>query len=104
MKLPTTPTDELGPRRRELFFRIIDNYSDLHAITWRLHFLNSHFPPHQLDVALGWLVSNNVTGRNFVSWFKVQCQNSDLEMQRKLLEVVSNSGLVPIVVGKNFRA
>lgn len=90
-------------RRRELFFRVIDNYADINAIGFRLHFLTDRFPSHQLDEALAWLVANNLTGPKFVEWFKTQCKNSDLEMHRFLLMVVDNSKLGAVIAGKNFR-
>lgn len=93
----------ISPRRRELYFRIIDTYPDIHPITYRLHFLNDHFPPNKLDRALTWLISNQTTGAKFVSWFKVECKNSDLEMHRLLLSAVDNDALKPVVAGRNFK-
>jgi len=96
--------DDISPVRRESYFRIINNEADFHPITYRLHYLNMHFPDSKLDLALSWLVKNNVVGQVFLNWFKVQCSNSDLEMHSRLLTIVDNSkGFLPIVAGKNFK-
>ncbi len=94
---------EMTTRRRELYFRIIDSYADIHPITHRLHFLDNHFPPEKLDKALAWLISNDTTGRKFVSWFTVECKGSDLEMHRLLLSAVDNQKLRPVIAGRDFR-
>lgn len=99
----TGPFVDIPPQRRELYFRLIDNHPNLHAIAHRLHFLDSHFPPAKLDAALKWLTTNNVTGSRFVEWFKVECKNSDLEMHRLLLSVVDNGKLKPVIAGRNFK-
>ncbi len=93
----------MSQRRRELYFRIINEHIPIHVIARRMHFLDEHFPLHQLDEALLWLISHQLVGVNFVKWFKVVCQSSDLEMHRKLLEVVTNSEPMPVIAGKNFR-
>lgn len=95
--------DELGYRRRELMFRIIDGRNDYHPITMRLHFINEHFPPNLIDEALEWLVVNGHTGLKFVAWFKMECGESDLQMHEKLLRVIKNAPVGSIVAGRNFR-
>ncbi len=90
-------------RRRELYFRVIDNYPNVHAITFRLHFLDNHFPPNKLDRALAWLVLNGISGTKFLDWFKVECKSSDLEMHRLLVSVVDNADLKPVIAGRNFK-
>lgn len=97
------PFDDIPPHRRELYFRIINGEPDFHPITLRLHFLNDHFPVDKLDRALKWLVKNNVVGKIFLNWVRTQCNNSDLEMHSKLLAVVDNSQMLPLIAGKNFK-
>lgn len=103
-KLPNhiqpTPID---PRRRELYLRIVNGETPVHPITQRLFFLDDHFPDEKLDRALIWLVGHNYVGKNFLKWFQMECSGSDLEMHRKLLEIVENAGLKPLIAGKNFR-
>lgn len=94
----------MSEKRRELYFKIIDHARDIHPITLRLHFLDNHFPLEKLDLALGWLVQHNYTGRSFLLWFEHVCKNSDLEMHRILLSIVEKAGLTHIVAGKNFRS
>lgn len=94
----------LAPTRRALFLRIVEDYvKNPHPVAWRLYFLESHFPPHKLDTALRWLISNGLTGAKFLNWFSAECHNSDLEMHRKLLEVVDNAPLERVIAGKNFK-
>lgn len=100
----TEAAPEIPPQRRELYLRIWDNYPKFHLITWRLHFIDGHFPPDKIDRALKWLIANRHTGAAFVRWFSIECKNSDLEMHRKLLEVVNNQGLERVIAGKNFKA
>lgn len=95
--------NDIPPRRRELYFRIIDNEADFHPITLRLHFLNDHFPPDKLDAALRWLVSHDLVGRHFVLWFKTQCGNSDLNLHAKLLSVIENQAIARPVAGRSFK-
>lgn len=95
--------DELGYRRRELMFRIIDNRKDHEPITYRLCYLQEHFPPHKLDLALQWLVSNNFVGLRFLMWFDYECRVSDLQMIEKLLRIVDNAPVGPLIAGKNFK-
>lgn len=88
--------------RRDLYFRVINDYADLHAITHRLHFLNEYFPPDKIDLALKWLVAHHIIGRHFVAWFKTECKNSDLEMHRLLLAIANNEEVGRVIAGKNF--
>lgn len=99
-KFETVP---MTARRRDLYLRIVDNRSDVHPITLRLHFLENHFPYEKLDGALFWLVRNNYVGSKFIMWFRTECHSSDLEMHAKLLQIVNNEALAPVVAGKNFR-
>jgi hypothetical protein len=94
---------DIPPHRREIYFRIINGEQDFHPITLRLHFLNDHFPIDKLDRALKWLIAHNIVGKLFVNWFRMQCHNSDLEMHSRLLRVVDNMPLAPIIAGKNFK-
>ena len=94
----------LSPERRSLYLRIVDTFSgNPHPITMHLFFLEDHFPPDKTDSALKWLIKNNCTGAKFVTWFHTECQNSDLIMHRKLLEVVNNESVDRIIAGKNFK-
>jgi hypothetical protein len=93
----------IPPARREMYLRIVGNVTDVHPITHRLHFLDTHFPPNKLDKALSWLCKNNVTGDYFVKWFRQYCSNSDLEMVARLLRIVDNAPILPVVAGRNFR-
>jgi hypothetical protein len=95
--------DEMGPVRRDLYFKIIETEDLVHPISTRLHFLGNHFPPPKLDAALRWLVFHGYTGKNFMTWWQFQCQASDLEMHRFLLMAVDTKILVPVVANKNFR-
>lgn len=98
-----TSPDDMTPRRRELYLKILDNWPEVHEITVRLYFLDDHFPPDKLEKALKWLISNNLTGRRFVSWFNHVCSKSDLELHRNLLAVVDNSDQTPLIAGRNFK-
>jgi hypothetical protein len=93
----------MSPYRRELFLRVLNDEQDLHPITMRFHYLSDHFPDQKLDIALKWLVSNNLVGRRFVAWFKAVCSGSDLEMARVLLSVVDNTAVGRLIAGKNFK-
>lgn len=97
------PFNDIPPHRRELYYRIINGERDFHPITLRLHFLNDHFPPDKIDRALTWLVKYNVVGKAFISWFRMQCHASDLEMHSRLLTVVENVKNITPVAGKNFK-
>lgn len=103
-KTRTADAYNIPNARRNLYLKIVDNYADYHAITNRLYFLDDHFPPNQLDDALKWLVSNNIRGRTFVSWFTHVCAASDLEMHRLLLAVLENLKPDRVIIGKNFKA
>jgi hypothetical protein len=103
MRFETLVPQFIPPRRRELYLKIVDMSVDYSLITHRLHFLDNHFPPHKLDAALEWLVANKITGQKFITWFKEECQYSDLEMHRRLLRVVDNAPLDRVVAGKNFK-
>lgn len=94
--------EAIPQHRRELYFKIIDTYQNIHPITLRLYFLNDHFPPQLLDFALHWLIRNRFVGQEFVLWFQSVCKNSDLEMQRYLLAQIQRDNLAPLVAGKNF--
>lgn len=96
-------SDQMDPLRRELYLRILNDEADFHPITMRLHFLDDHFPPHQLDDALRWLVRSDLIGVRFASWFKHVCAGSDLEMHRLLLAVLANKKVGAVVAGKNFK-
>lgn len=90
--------------RRQAYLRILNDVKDFHPITNRLYFLDDHFPLDKLDVALQWLIDNRIIGRQFLMWFEQECQNSDLEMHRKLLTIVDNIKAIPMIVAhKNFR-
>lgn len=91
-----------SPRRRELFLRVVNGVIE-HQLTYRLSFLNEHFPTEKLDAALEWLIANGHVGRGFVQWFKVECKASDLEMLRLLTSVVDNAKLGAVIAGKEFR-
>lgn len=95
----------LSPIRRDLYLRIVENKRDnVHPITMRLFFIEDHFPTDKIESALRWLIKNNYTGNSFVSWFSSECQNSDLIMHKKLLEVVNNENITRVIAGKNFKA
>jgi len=94
----------MSPYRRELYLRVLNDELDLHPITMRLHYLADHFPDQKLDIALKWLIQNNLIGRRFVMWFKTVCSGSDLEMTRNLLSIVDNAANVGrLIAGKNFK-
>lgn len=94
---------QMDNRTRDLLLKIVDNHPDIHPVALRLHFLFDHFPPDKLNTALMWLINNRYTGFSFVSWFKSECKNSDLEMHRLLLSIVDNLQLGRVVAGKNFK-
>lgn len=96
-------TDYIPAHRKELYYKIINDYHDLHTITLRLHFLEEHFPPNRLNEALGWLVRHRYTGKNFIQWFLFACKNSDLEMHRYLLAEIDRADPTHIIAGKNFK-
>lgn len=93
----------MSTKRRDFYFKIIDNVHNFHPITWRLHYLESHFPQEKLDTALGWLTHNGIVGTKFVTWFNEECSKSDLEMIRLLLSIVDNLQQGRIIAGKDFR-
>lgn len=95
-------TYEIPERRREFYFRILNGEQNFNPITLRFHFLEDHFPKDKLDLALVWLIKNNVVGKAFLTWFKAQCHGSDLEMHSRLLSIVQNAAIAPIIAGKNF--
>jgi hypothetical protein len=100
----TVEAYDMSPERREMFLRLVDTMRPpAHEVSWRLHFLDNHFPPDKLDRALRWLIKNDLVGKKFVMWFKSECKNSDLEMHRYLLRVVDNDSLGPVIAGKNFK-
>ena len=94
---------EIPPKRRELYFKIIDTFPNIHLVTLRLYFLDSHFPPNKLDDALRWLVNSRIIGYSFVSWWTNVCKSSDLEMHRILLAVLNKLPVASVVAGKNFK-
>lgn len=94
---------EMSPQRRELFLRVINDYAEFHVITNRLYFLDQHFPPHQVDRALAWLILSGTIGRKFVTWFSDECHNSDLEMHRTLLAIIANKDKERLIAGRNFK-
>jgi len=97
------PFEDIPPRRRELYFQIINGEQAFDPITLRLHFLNDRFPADKLDRALEWLIKNRIVGKAFIKWVHLDCHNSDLEMHRKLLTVVDNAPSGRVIGGKNFR-
>ncbi len=91
-------------KRREQYFKIINDHPNFSVITMQLYYLDDHMPPHQLDVALNWLIDNRIVGKLFVDWFHNVCAGSSLEMIRILLVVVNNSKEnVRLIAGKNFK-
>lgn len=95
--------EEIPPHRRELYLRILNDLTDFHPVTRRLHYLNDHFPLPKLDLALKWLIDSGFIGKVFMGWFKTVCQSSDLEMARILNSVVDNAFAGRLIAGKNFR-
>lgn len=94
---------EIPEERRALYFRILDREILINEIGPRLHYLEDHFPPNQLNDALKWLTSNNIVGPKFTSWYRVECKGSDLEMTTRLVAIVNNAPIAPLIGGKNFK-
>jgi hypothetical protein len=94
---------EIPNQRRDLYLKVVDNLSLAHDIAPRLKYLEDHFPTHQIDLAAKWLVQNKLCGTKFINWFKTECHKSDLEMLARLVAVVNNAEVVPVIAGKNFK-
>lgn len=98
--------DEIGPVRRELYFKVIDSHPAtlvFHEVAGKVHFLDESFPKEKIDAALKWLIQNRITGAAFVDWFKNECQNSLLEMHKRLLSAVEKTEIKILRAGENFR-
>jgi hypothetical protein len=95
---------DIPAKRREMYFKIIDNYPNFHLITLRLYFLDSHFPPLKLDSALRWLLNARLTGYNFIGWWTNVCKGSDLEMHRILLAILDKMPIASVIAGRNFKS
>lgn len=95
--------DYIPAHRKQLYFRVIDNYFVDHIVLYRMFFLDEHFPPYKLDRALAWLIAAGYTGKAFADWWKYTCRGSDLELHRTLLAELDKVDLMPIVAGKNFK-
>ena len=78
----------MSPKLRELYLSVWGGVSPPHGVTARLHYLDTHFPRLKLEAALKWLVRNKLTGQRFVDWIEMECFGSQLEMHRKLLQMV----------------
>lgn len=83
-------TAGMNPRHRELFLKIWAGYQPYHAVTQRLYYLDSHFPPNKIGFALTRLLRHGLKGRAFVDWFAEACGGSDLEMMRVLMSWAEN--------------
>lgn len=91
--------------RRQIFFKIIDEFINIHDIALRMYFLNDHFPPQLLDKALNLLIARRLIGAEFLAWFRSVCKSSDLEMHRILFAELQkeNAASLHLVAGKNFK-
>jgi hypothetical protein len=91
------------PQRRDLYFKIIDEIQLAEWICPRLYFLEEHFPPNLLNLALKWLVNNQIVGNAFLQWFGDVAHGSNLQMHAELLKVATNQGVERVLAGKNFK-
>lgn len=81
---------EISILKRKLYLEILDGLSPPHGVTTRLHYLDSHFPPNKILLALEYLISNKIKGRKFLEWYQTTCLNSDLTMMAELMRVVEH--------------
>jgi len=72
-KEQTPPIPFIAEYRRQLFFKIIDEFPNIHDIALRMYFLNDHFPPQLLDKALNLLITRRLIGVEFLAWFRNVC-------------------------------
>lgn len=66
-------------RRRQLMLRVIDGRSENISIMYLFNDLR------RCDSVLEWLVAHQITGLNFLHWFRVEAGNSPLEAMRLVL-------------------
>ncbi len=99
------PVHTIPEHRRTLYFRVIDGSGQIETIGERLGFLDVHFPKELLDVALKWLIDHKFTGDNFMYFWRGTCGGSDLELHRRLLQVITKerNKALPLFAAKNFR-
>ena len=93
------------PHIRKLMLNLIHDAGDIHEVTFRLAFLDQHFPPAKLEAALTWLGRQGLRGQRFIQWFHGECKGSNLEMHRTLLSAVekpTTSDVRRIMSGKDF--
>lgn len=104
-KEQTPPIPFIPEYRRQLFFKIIDEFPNIHDIALRMYFLNDHFPPQLLDKALNLIITRRLIGVEFLAWFRNVCQSSDLEMHRILFSELQkeNAAQLHLIAGKNFK-
>ena len=92
----------MSPKLRSLYLNIWAGLAPPHGVTSRLHYLDTFFPRHKLESALKWLVRNKITGQRFVDWIETDCFGSQLEMHRKLLQIVEKERYMRVLTNKDL--
>ena len=86
----------MTPRRRELFFKVVDD--DQRALPI-LHHANRLT---RCDDILTWLVENNLTGRRFVDFFLLN-EASILKTYQEVLKRINKDKIIqPIFAGRDY--
>ena len=82
---------------RDFYLRIIDDVPGVVPIVYEI----SKYK-HSLDIQV-FLIKNNLTGKNLLSWLKNDFSNSILTMIKFVIQKINNErDLKPVIVGKDY--
>jgi len=95
----------LKEKVRTLMLTIWNGDAKLESYAPAMHYLDCHFPENKIELALAWLVKNNLRGKRFTDYLEHDCGGSFLELHRKLLQQVEKAtqDARRIMAGRDFK-
>lgn len=89
-------TQKMSPELVELYWRVINNVEQVIPI---IYFLDQF---KRRDEMLSWLIQQNITGMEFLAWFRYICNGSQKKMAQIILKNINNDlELKEIFFGKD---
>jgi hypothetical protein len=86
----------MSPKRRDLMFHVMDGVAET------LPFLHHFDSQRRCEDILLWLIKNNLTGKNFISWAKTEFPGSILGITKFILGRLNQDKDYKVLYGRDL--
>src|SRR5665647_3035282 len=96
-------SQQVSQRAVRLMFQIWHGHQPAGDVAYYLEYLSLHLPEARLELALSWLLRNDIRGPKFMDFIEEQCARSALELMRQVTRGIEREKEVRPIMASDMR-